>query len=73
MLETLKINAPCYIILGGKQPNEGVMIARDRNGTNHTIELSNQDWYVAQTNSDHWNTYDQRYDLTVQKMDEVGQ
>lgn len=31
------INTPCYVILGGKQQNEGIIIVRDPMGLNKTI------------------------------------
>lgn len=38
---------PCYIIVGGVLENEGIVIARDRDGVNHTDILTNDHWYVA--------------------------
>ena len=39
-LKNTKINTPCYIIVGGINENEGIVLTRDREGTNHTNELS---------------------------------
>ncbi len=73
MLSNTRINAPCYIIVGGKEPNEGIVITRDREGANHTVELSEDNWYVAQTNSDYWIHDDPRYDATVNALESLGQ
>ena len=49
--------APCYFIVGGVKPNEGVVITRDRNGTANATELNvkSDRWYVLETNYDSWN------------------
>lgn len=44
---TTNVTSPGYIIVGGLQGNEGVVIARDAIGTNHTHWLSDEEWYVA--------------------------
>lgn len=53
-LRDTQINTPCYIIVAGLKPNEGVVITREREGANRTLSLSDERWYVAQTNSDIW-------------------
>ncbi len=47
MLKYTHINTPCYIIVGGIKPNEGIVITREREGVNHTDELTQDKWYVA--------------------------
>ena len=47
MLSNTQINTPCYIIVGGIDKNEGIVITRDRKGVNHTDQLSESKWYVA--------------------------
>jgi hypothetical protein len=54
MLKNTKIVSPCYIIVAGVNPNEGMVIVRDRDGTNRTEELSSDSWFVAATNRDFW-------------------
>jgi hypothetical protein len=71
ILKKTYINTPCYIIVGGINENEGIVITRDREGTNHTSEMSSSNWYVAQTNRDYWNTNDGRYTLTVDSMNKL--
>lgn len=44
---TRKVTSPGYVIVGGVQGNEGVVIARDPIGTNHTHWLSKDVWYIA--------------------------
>jgi hypothetical protein len=62
------------VIVGGLKDNEGVVIARDSVGTSHTHWLSEDEWYVAQTNRDIWEDFgDARYNATVLYMDRLGQ
>lgn len=44
---TRKVTSPGFIIVGGLRGNEGVVIARDAEVTNHTHWLSDDDWFVA--------------------------
>lgn len=47
--------APCYYIFGGPQPNQGVVITRDRAKAADIWRLgTNNTWYLAETNYDHW-------------------
>lgn len=70
---TQQVTSPGYIIVGGLKGNEGVVIARDSVGTNHTHWLSEKDWYVAQTNRDVWRDYgDARYNATISYMQALG-
>jgi N-acylethanolamine-hydrolysing acid amidase len=72
--ESERVTSPGYIIVGGLRDNEGVVIARDSNGTNHTHWLSDSEWYVAQTNRDVWRDFsDARYNSTVSYLDRLGQ
>lgn len=59
------INTPCYIIVAGIEPNEGIVIARDRDCTNHTIALTHDTWFVGATNTDFWTKNDPRYEKVV--------
>jgi hypothetical protein len=75
-VETLtfkNINTPCYIIVGGKQPEEGIVITRDPYGVNQTQTLSETHWYVAQTNIDFWRRTDPRYNATVSSLETLTQ
>lgn len=40
--------------MAGIKENEGVVIARNREGPAHIEQLSETNWYIAQTNDDHW-------------------
>ena len=55
-LKNTEINALGYIILAGTKPGEGVIISRNRKGAAHEdhLNVTNGDWYLVQTNSDHW-------------------
>lgn len=71
---TRQVTSPGFVIVGGLQDNQGVVIARDPIGTNHTHWLSESDWYVAQTNRDIWRDFgDARYNATVKFMNALGQ
>ena len=73
-LSTRKVTSPCYVIVGGMQGNQGVMIARDSLGTDHTHWLSDKNWYVSQTNRDvQRNFFDERYNATVTYLEKMGQ
>jgi len=70
---TRNVTSPGYVIVGGLKDNEGVVIARNSIGTNHTHWLSADNWYVAQTNRDVWRDFgDARYNKTVLYMDALG-
>lgn len=53
-LTTHPVIAPGYIIMAGIEENEGTIISRDRWGPAHIDTLSEDRWYLAQTNDDHW-------------------
>lgn len=54
LLKTTKIIAPCYYIVSGIQPHEGVVITRDPNTVVNMTWLSDNDpaWFVVETNYD---------------------
>ena len=46
--------APSYYALAGNSTYQGAIITRDRLGPAHIDSLSKDNWYVSQTNDDHW-------------------
>jgi len=54
MLSTTPVIAPGYLILAGTKGNEGAIITRDRYSVAHTETLTDDKWYVLQTNEDHF-------------------
>jgi N-acylethanolamine-hydrolysing acid amidase len=76
-LSSDNINALGYIILAGTKENEGVVISRNRFGPAHQDNLNDTNWYLVQTNSDHWklghpcNT--SRCGAARKHIDEIGQ
>lgn len=46
--------APSYYAISGNQPYEGTIITRDRYGVAHVEILNEDQWYIVQTNDDHW-------------------
>lgn len=56
LLRSQKVTSPGYVIVGGLENNEGVVIARDPEGVAFEHWLSEEDWYVVQTNKDYVDT-----------------
>ena len=76
-LSTTPLIAPCYLIVGGTQPGEGVVITHNRTGAIDVMKLdaNNGRWYVLETNYDHWDpppTSDNRRDPAIKAMKETG-
>jgi len=72
-LMTRNVTSPGYVIVGGVSGNEGVVIARDSVGTNHTQWLTDGTWFVAQTNRDVWRDHgDARYNATIRNIEALG-
>ena len=40
--------------MAGTEENEGAVIARDPDTTYHLDTLNSTQWYLVQTNQDHW-------------------
>lgn len=51
---TAPIIAPGYLTVAGVKKYEGAVISRDKFGAAHIEMLSHANWYVAQTNDDHF-------------------
>ncbi|CDW76110.1 UNKNOWN [Stylonychia lemnae] len=47
--------APSYMIVSGLKNNEGTIITRDRFSVANVRQISDQNWYLYQTNQDHYN------------------
>mmetsp|Transcript_3216 Transcript_3216/g.3842 ORF Transcript_3216/g.3842 Transcript_3216/m.3842 type:complete len:378 (+) Transcript_3216:18-1151(+) len=57
MLMNMQLTSPCYFILSGVEPNEGVIITRRRDGADDLWYInpdSKLNWSIYQTNYDHW-------------------
>jgi len=66
--------APIYLIASGVQPNQGVVITRDRNGAADVWALNSTMWFEVQTNWDHWEPDpDGRRDTANRGMQKLGQ
>ena len=75
---TIPLMAPCYIILGGVQRDEGAVITRGREAelSVRFIDTSKDVWYVLETNYDWWDpppSSDNRRDPAVKHMNQIGQ
>ena len=69
--------APCYIIIGGTKPGEGVVITRDRIAALDLwrIDANKGRWYLVETNYDHWEAppdSDNRRDPAIKYMNELA-
>lgn len=53
LANTPQIAASYYAIAGSKN-KQGAVITKDRTGPAHIDQLSEENWYVSQTNDDHW-------------------
>ncbi|GMR62190.1 hypothetical protein PMAYCL1PPCAC_32385 [Pristionchus mayeri] len=54
-LSSTHIIAPCYMIVGGMTEYEGAIISRDRWSAADVQTLNETNWFLVQTNFDHWN------------------
>lgn len=52
--KTEKLVAPCYYIVGGLSGNDGSVITRSRDELVDFWTLSDNQWWLVQTNYDHW-------------------
>lgn len=43
-----------YFILTGTKDNEGVVISRNRTGADNVANITDENWYLVQTNEDHF-------------------
>ena len=76
-LSSTPLITPCYLIVGGQLYTEGVVITRDRTAAldKWYIHPDKHQWYVLETNYDHWNSPpsdDNRRDPGIKAMDAVG-
>ncbi len=54
VLQSTQIVTPCYFTLVGTMENEGAVISRNRTHTINTTYVSDENWYLVQTNDDHY-------------------
>jgi hypothetical protein len=53
-LSTQSISCPGYLAIAGTKGNEGAIITRNRDAVDHLDQLSDTNWFLSQTNDDHW-------------------
>lgn len=53
-LSTEPLIAPGYFIVAGLKENEGAIISRDRFGAANITTLTDNKWFLVQTNQDHF-------------------
>ena len=76
-LSSVTLITPSYIIIGGVRPLQGAVITRDRLAAVDIWKLSpnSGQWYVLETNYDHWlpaPAIDDRRDPGMRAMNETG-
>ncbi len=81
-LNSTRLVAPVYLIVGGLRGDEGAVITRNREGPDFsssvrdgiwTIDNRNGNWFRAQTNEDHWNpARDNRRDTINKAVTMIG-
>eukprot|EP00349_Pseudokeronopsis_sp_Brazil_P005596 CAMPEP_0202959456 /NCGR_PEP_ID=MMETSP1396-20130829/3633_1 /ASSEMBLY_ACC=CAM_ASM_000872 /TAXON_ID= /ORGANISM="Pseudokeronopsis sp., Strain Brazil" /LENGTH=366 /DNA_ID=CAMNT_0049678015 /DNA_START=18 /DNA_END=1115 /DNA_ORIENTATION=+ len=54
LISTMRTIVPFYGIMSGPGANEGVVITRDPDGVAATAWLDEDNWYIVQTNDDHF-------------------
>ncbi|KJH51351.1 hypothetical protein DICVIV_02470 [Dictyocaulus viviparus] len=68
VLSTRHLFSPSYIIIAGREKNEGAIISRDRMRAADVIKLSDRRWYLVETNYDHWRKDMDKRRITAVKM-----
>ena len=70
MLQTTPMIAPSYLIIAGTESGQGAVITRNRDGAEDTWTISDKEWFLVQTNDDHWlPPEDNRRDATNKHME----
>ena len=77
MFSTGPLIAPCYFIVGGTRPGEGVVITRGRwNAVDlWWLKPGQGRWYLVETNYDHWTSpppADKRREVAEKAMNRTG-
>ncbi|KAL7836680.1 hypothetical protein AOLI_G00279640 [Acnodon oligacanthus] len=77
-LAKVPIITDVYYIVGGVQPNEGVVITRDRSRPADIwpLDWNMGQWYLVETNYDHWlptPKWDKRRDIAMKTLNATGQ
>lgn len=78
VLSKTEMLAPAYFILGGNKPGQACVITRSRKFSINFWELDTQkgEWYVLETNYDHWKpplVIDNRRDPAMKCLNQTGQ
>lgn len=73
MLKTINVSSPIYYVISGVERNEGVIIERNRNDYRKMYTLSDENWYLLQTNTDKdYTSKDLRYQQTLSRIESLG-
>ncbi|GMT19338.1 hypothetical protein PFISCL1PPCAC_10635, partial [Pristionchus fissidentatus] len=67
-LSNTRIVCPAYIIVGGVNKFEGVVISRNRWNAADVERLSEKNWYLVETNFDHWKEDGDKRRITASRM-----
>ena len=72
-LHDTPVIAPSYFIVAGLNSNEGAVITRDRFSVANLDVLSDDKWFLLQTNDDHWTgVCTARCSVANQRIKDIG-
>lgn len=54
VLQETPMMAPAYAILAGASKGQGAVVTRDRNAAVDTWRITDDEWFLVETNDDHW-------------------
>ncbi|KJH51353.1 linear amide C-N hydrolase, choloylglycine hydrolase family protein [Dictyocaulus viviparus] len=73
VLSTRPLFSPSYITIGGRKKGEGAIISRSRLRADDVLSLSDDRWYLVETNYDHWKEFeDRRMNVSIRMLEGIG-
>ncbi|VDM78802.1 unnamed protein product [Strongylus vulgaris] len=67
-LSNTPLFSPSYIIIGGRKAGEGAIISRDRKKAADIMTLTEDQWFLVETNFDHWKKDQDKRRITAVKV-----
>jgi len=69
VLQNAPMLAPAYAIIAGAEQGQGAVVTRDMNAAVDTWTTSEKEWFLVETNDDHWKPPDDtRRNAAIQNM-----
>ena len=73
-MSTTQTIVPMYIIMAGVEENQGIVLSKAENGVANLRQLDENNWYLIQTNDDHFSgVCQERCQDAIAHMDLIGQ